>query len=300
MIGKKIAERRNLHRIQREIDSKFPDATDLEIRKASAAGDVCCICLNTMLIGEIKKVPCGHLFHTNCLRHVLERERSFDVAKCPLCRASLVTGRHEQVSRVLGPQVAAVGLGNNEADNRQPAIEQSLMRFSTENIFPAWIPLPNFAFEVVRRETVTVVDPANPNPPNVGWWQRFLRRGGQVQAVPQDETVADANDNEGNAQEEIVDVNDDNADGNGNNEVVQAQEQQQQPSFWRQMLILLGFVPLTPEEEAVALDQLTEMFPQYDRADLLRELRDRRSIEAVAESILLGLFQGIPRGGGIE
>jgi len=300
MIGKKITERRNLHRIQREIDSKFPDATDLEIRKASAAGDVCCICLNTMLIGEIKKVPCGHLFHTNCLRHVLERERSFDVAKCPLCRASLVTGQHEQVSRGVGPQVAAVGVGNNGADNRQPAIEQSLMRFSTENILPAWIPLPNFAFEVVRRETVTVVDPANLNLPNVGWWQR-IRRGGQVQAAAPDETIADANVDEGNVQEEVVDVNNDNVDDNRDNEVVEAQEQQQQqPSFWRQMLILLGFIPLTPEEEALALDQLTEMFPQYDRADLLRELRDRRSIEAVAEAILLGLFQGIPRGGGME
>jgi hypothetical protein len=42
----------------------------------------------------------------------------------------------------------------------------------------------------------------------------------------------------------------------------------------------------------------TLIFPQYDRADLLRELRARRSAEAVAESILLGIFSGIPRGGG--
>jgi hypothetical protein len=42
----------------------------------------------------------------------------------------------------------------------------------------------------------------------------------------------------------------------------------------------------------------TPIFPQYDRADLLRELRARRSAEAVAESILLGIFSGIPRGGG--
>ena len=42
----------------------------------------------------------------------------------------------------------------------------------------------------------------------------------------------------------------------------------------------------------------TLIFSQYDRADLLRELRARRSAEAVAESILFGIFSGIPRGGG--
>lgn len=56
-------------------------------------------------------------------------------------------------------------------------------------------------------------------------------------------------------------------------------------------------VPMSPEEEAAALEQLVDMFPQYDRADLLAELRSRRSAEAVAESILLGIFPGIPRGG---
>ena len=54
---------------------------------------------------------------------------------------------------------------------------------------------------------------------------------------------------------------------------------------------------MSPEEEAAALEQLVDMFPQYDRADLLAELRSRRSAEAVAESILLGIFPGIPRGG---
>ena len=80
----------------------------------------------------------------------------------------------------------------------------------------------------------------------------------------------------------------------------QQQPPHQEPSFWRQLLVLLGAIPLTPEQEAAALEQLVDMFPQYDRADLLRELRARRSAEAVAESILLGLFQGIPRGVAME
>jgi hypothetical protein len=61
---------------------------------------------------------------------------------------------------------------------------------------------------------------------------------------------------------------------------------------------LFGFAfgpPMTPEEEDAALEQLMEMFPQYERDDLLRELRARGSIEHVAESILLGFFSGTPR-----
>eukprot|EP00571_Detonula_confervacea_P010581 CAMPEP_0172306084 /NCGR_PEP_ID=MMETSP1058-20130122/7225_1 /TAXON_ID=83371 /ORGANISM="Detonula confervacea, Strain CCMP 353" /LENGTH=1054 /DNA_ID=CAMNT_0013017861 /DNA_START=53 /DNA_END=3217 /DNA_ORIENTATION=+ len=294
LIGKKIAERRNVHRISQELNSTFPDANDLDIRKASAAGDVCCICLNSMLVGGVKKVGCGHLFHTNCLREVVERERSFAAAKCPLCRASLVTGRqHPQMVGGLGNN------GNNETNNpandgaegagaderqAQPAQpvnpqlnpgEQSLLRFSTENIFPAWLPVPAFAFEVVRRETMAVVEP-NPDPD--GGWQRFFRRGGQMQAV-------EANNNNNNQE---------------NDEGTQPQEQLQpqgETSFWRRLLILLGAIPMTPEEEGMALEQLVDMFPQYDRADLLRELRARRSAEAVAESILLGI-SGLPRGGG--
>jgi Zn ribbon nucleic-acid-binding protein len=236
LIGKKIAERRNMHRVTREINNSFPDASDLDIRKASAAGDVCCICLNSLLVGGVKKIACGHLFHTNCLREVLERERSFASAKCPLCRASVVTGRHDlHVVHHVG--AVGAGVGNRRA---QPAQlinqqlntgEQSLLRFSTENLLPSWLPIPAFAFEVVRREATVVVEPT-PNPE--AGWQRFFRRGGQVQGE---------------------DVNDD-----GNNHL--QPQGQQESSFWRRVLILVGAIPMSPEEEAVALEQLVDMFPQ--------------------------------------
>jgi len=66
-------------------------------------------------------------------------------------------------------------------------------------------------------------------------------------------------------------------------------------SLLRRILVLAGAVPMTPEEEAHALAQLVDMFPQYDRSDLMRELRQRGSPEAVAESILMGTFSGVPR-----
>eukprot|EP00541_Cyclophora_tenuis_P003900 CAMPEP_0116558274 /NCGR_PEP_ID=MMETSP0397-20121206/9721_1 /TAXON_ID=216820 /ORGANISM="Cyclophora tenuis, Strain ECT3854" /LENGTH=262 /DNA_ID=CAMNT_0004083857 /DNA_START=10 /DNA_END=798 /DNA_ORIENTATION=- len=74
--------------------------------------------------------------------------------------------------------------------------------------------------------------------------------------------------------------------------------QQEQPqSSWRQLwTVLWGTSSLTPEEEREALTQLVDMFPQYDREDLLRELRVRRSPDGVVQSILLGVFNGQPRG----
>ena len=105
--------------------------------------------------------------------------------------------------------------------------EQSLLRFSTEQLLPSWLPIPAFAFEVVRRESILVAEP-NPNPE--AGWQRFFRRGCQVQG--------------------------EDADIDGNN------QSQQEPSFWRRVLIFVGAIPMSPEEEAVALEQLVDMFPQ--------------------------------------
>lgn len=291
-----ITERRNAHRISRELDTRFPDASDLEVRKASVAGDVCCICLGSMTVVEgasphsVKRVGCGHMFHMGCLRQVVERERSLKTSKCPLCRASLATGQQEPP-----PATWTGGMGGNDinhaeetegANHTRPAspapplqIEHSLIRFSTENILPAWLPVPAFAFEVVRRETAMA--PTNPN--LEGGWQRFFRRGGQVPR-------ADVASSGGN----------DRQDTNGRVATAlplpEAPSPPQETSLWRRFLVLIGAVPMSPEEEAAALEQLVDMFPQYDRADLLRELRALRSGEAVAEAILLGLFAGAPRG----
>jgi hypothetical protein len=76
----------------------------------------------------------------------------------------------------------------------------------------------------------------------------------------------------------------------------QQQEEDPQPSFFRRFLVLAGAIPMSPEEETRALVQLTAMFPQYARTDLLRELRARGSAEAVAEAVLMGLFIGVARG----
>ncbi|GKY91851.1 hypothetical protein MPSEU_000156700 [Mayamaea pseudoterrestris] len=269
--SRKITDRRKLHRIARELNSRFDDATDMELRKAAAAGDVCCICLTSMnSTTQVKRVGCGHLYHTSCLREVVERARSLESARCPLCRANVLDGQQPQhVAGVLnrtGTQtreqveagaaaslVQATAAEELQAMNDAPAgreNERALLRFSTENFIPAWLPLPAFSFEVVSRQVPEPADAAN-----------FGAQGQHLDAA--------------------------------------AHEDPPRLSFLRRLLILAGAIPMSAEEEAAALEQLVDMFPQYDRAELARELRSRRSIEAVAERILAGTFGGEVRAGAI-
>ena len=262
--GKKIADRRKLNQIARDLDGLFDDANEMELRKAAATGDVCCICMGTMSTGNIKKVGCGHMYHTHCLREVVERARSIEATRCPLCRASVLDGTQPENTRNstiaqtnagAQPAIAATtNLGQtNNAENdhiREAPVanlnavgggEHALFRFSTVGLLPTWLPLPAFSFEVVRRPTLG----ANP----IG--------------------------------EDAL------------------QDPRQRQSVMRRLLLLAGVVSMTPDEEAVVMEQLVDMFPQYDRADLLRELRARGSAEDVVESVVLGSFLGTPRGGGM-
>lgn len=319
---KKIADRRNIYRISRDLDGMFEDASDIDLRKASATGDVCCICLGTMSVGSVKKVACGHLYHSHCLREVIERARSIEAARCPLCRSSILHGLTQSTpsgnnnntnnnnnnnnlnpvnnnnnnnlnntNNIVVDDIAAevrAELDINNAAARQGLQQQpnehALFRFSTEGILPSWLPLPAFSFEVVRRPPMTMDTfdaPANNNMNN-----NVAAAGNGAGAV---NTQAGFNNNTNN---------------NDRQELQQQQQQQQaennnngrNQSFWRRLLLFAGVVPMSQEEEAEALAQLVDMFPQYERADLLRELRERYSAEAVVESILLGIFNGVPRG----
>ncbi len=59
----------------RNLDGRFPDASQLELDNA---GD-CLVCRERLEKG--KKLPCGHVFHLDCLKSWLQHQQS-----CPLCR----------------------------------------------------------------------------------------------------------------------------------------------------------------------------------------------------------------------
>jgi hypothetical protein len=147
---------------------------------------------------------------------------------------------------------------------RQAGRERALFRFSTEGILPIWLPFPAFSFEVVPIQHDQTVGP--------------IQSAEHAPTIPIDQEL--------------------NPELENDNQIHQQQEEQQetQISFIRRLLMLAGAIPMSPEEEARALTQLVDMFPQYDRSDLSRELRNRGSLEAVTEAILMGIFSGVPRG----
>lgn len=61
--------------LTRNLENRFPDASEQE---CTAAGN-CLVCRDDMTRG--KKLPCGHVFHLDCLRMWLQHQQS-----CPLCR----------------------------------------------------------------------------------------------------------------------------------------------------------------------------------------------------------------------
>jgi len=69
-------------RLTRNMNERFPDATEEEL---AAADKTCIVCREDMEVGATKKLPtCGHMFHFACLRTWLERSQS-----CPTCRSDI-------------------------------------------------------------------------------------------------------------------------------------------------------------------------------------------------------------------
>ncbi|KAJ7039245.1 hypothetical protein C8F04DRAFT_1209279 [Mycena alexandri] len=121
--GRSLVTRlRSLHRYQtatRNMDQRYPNATEQEM--AAMSDHTCIICREEMVLPPPpedpaappanvdgpnttpKKLPCGHIFHFNCLRSWLERQQS-----CPTCPQ--IPGAAPQ-----GPNAA--GQGQNPAAN---------------------------------------------------------------------------------------------------------------------------------------------------------------------------------------
>uniref|UniRef100_A0A0K0FL20 RING-type E3 ubiquitin transferase n=1 Tax=Strongyloides venezuelensis TaxID=75913 RepID=A0A0K0FL20_STRVS len=75
-----IQSRRAIH----AMNNLFHFATEEELSQMDA---VCIICRDEMVIEDRpKKLPCGHIFHTTCLRTWFQFQRT-----CPTCRANVLT-----------------------------------------------------------------------------------------------------------------------------------------------------------------------------------------------------------------
>ncbi|KAH8284101.1 hypothetical protein KR054_010385 [Drosophila jambulina] len=98
----------------RNMNTLYPDATPEELRQSD---NICIICREDM-VNHSKKLPCGHIFHTTCLRSWFQRQQT-----CPTCRLNIL--RTPAVNSTAMPRAAddaaAVGAAAANPGNAAPA-----------------------------------------------------------------------------------------------------------------------------------------------------------------------------------
>ncbi|XP_040893492.1 autocrine motility factor receptor a [Toxotes jaculatrix] len=152
-VQKRIRRHHNYLRVLRNMETRFSVASAEEL---AANNDDCAICWDAM--SSARKLPCGHLFHSSCLRSWLEQDTS-----CPTCRMSLNIGEEgeghaERETREAVPDNMAAGPG---ADAR-PHLNQlnHFFHFDGSRI-ASW--LPSFSVEVMATTNFLGIAPTNPS-----------------------------------------------------------------------------------------------------------------------------------------
>ncbi|CAO1371634.1 unnamed protein product [Diamesa serratosioi] len=94
-----ILSRRAIH----NMNTLYPDATPEEL---TLSDNICIICREDM-VSSSKKLPCGHIFHTACLRSWFQRQQT-----CPTCRLNILR------TPVTSPQPPNQPQNNNQNVNQ--------------------------------------------------------------------------------------------------------------------------------------------------------------------------------------
>ncbi|KAJ7072425.1 hypothetical protein C8F01DRAFT_1103964 [Mycena amicta] len=117
---------RDVYTATRNMDQRYPNATEEEM--AAMSDHTCIICREEMVLPRPaedavpvpegpnttpKKLPCGHIFHFNCLRSWLERQQS-----CPTCRRNVLEARPQPAPpQAQGPAANLPGQQDPNANN---------------------------------------------------------------------------------------------------------------------------------------------------------------------------------------
>eukprot|EP01122_Echinamoeba_exundans_P013258 TRINITY_DN5757_c0_g1_i1.p1 TRINITY_DN5757_c0_g1~~TRINITY_DN5757_c0_g1_i1.p1 ORF type:complete len:665 (-),score=93.29 TRINITY_DN5757_c0_g1_i1:21-2015(-) len=138
----KIAAYRNYRRLAIDMDQRYPQVPAEELQQLN---DSCAICREHMTAA--RRLPCGHIFHTACLRSWLEHNHT-----CPTCRHPLIDDSAQNRNAPRGPMPPGAP-GQNDA---RPSV------WSFNSNWMGW--LPSLSVEVVRAGEAdpTLLAAANP------------------------------------------------------------------------------------------------------------------------------------------
>ncbi|XP_067348957.1 E3 ubiquitin-protein ligase AMFR-like isoform X4 [Channa argus] len=144
-VQKRIRRHHSYLTVLHNMETRFSVASADEV---AANNDDCAICWDVM--SSARKLPCGHLFHSSCLRSWLEHDTS-----CPTCRMSLNIGGDGDVVRGLPtntpPGPAATGRLHLHQLNH-------FFHFDGSQI-ASW--LPSFSVEVMATTNFTGIASTN-------------------------------------------------------------------------------------------------------------------------------------------
>ncbi len=99
-LTQRIRSFRKYREVTRNMDNRFPNATEAEIHEAES----CIICRDKLGMENSKILNCSHIFHTECLKSWAVVQQS-----CPTCRADLVPKkRKENVVVAVEPPIVVI------------------------------------------------------------------------------------------------------------------------------------------------------------------------------------------------
>ncbi|KAM9351965.1 E3 ubiquitin-protein ligase AMFR [Symphorus nematophorus] len=152
-VQKRIRRHHNYLRVLRNMETRFSVASADEL---AANNDDCAICWDVM--SSARKLPCGHLFHSSCLRSWLEQDTS-----CPTCRMSLNIGEGGEGHGERETREAAAGnMAAGPGVDARPHLNQlnHFFHFDGSRI-ASW--LPSFSVEVMATTNFLGVAPTSPS-----------------------------------------------------------------------------------------------------------------------------------------
>lgn len=148
-ISRRITKHKNYLQVINLMEENFPVASDEEL---SRNNDDCAICWDHM--SSARKLPCGHLFHTTCLRSWLEQDTS-----CPTCRHSL-RHRDEEMADG-GPDGADGEVGRGLFGNANTIRFTNHFFHFDGSRYARW--LPTVSVEVTRPNVININASLNRN-----------------------------------------------------------------------------------------------------------------------------------------